>query len=119
MGLPPLGKVDELHGHRRHVSHVEGLGHADRPLDRQPVASPAARASRWSSDRGLRGSVVQACSADSRRRYQLGYEWCGYAPPAVTTMSVANPAASPSRTPQWSSSLRPFLCATPSSWMTT
>jgi hypothetical protein len=42
-------------------------------------------------------------------------EHVAYAPPAVTTMSVANPAASPSRTPQWSSSLRPFLCATPSS----
>jgi hypothetical protein len=35
MVMPPLGKVNELHRHRRHVAR---LRHLDRPLDRQHVA---------------------------------------------------------------------------------
>ena len=41
MAVPSLGKVNEFQRHRCHVAHVESLRHADRPLNRQHVASPA------------------------------------------------------------------------------
>jgi hypothetical protein len=66
--------------------------------------------------RACHGPVMTICPADSRlRAVNPEMRDVPYAPPAVMTISVTNPAASPSKTPQYSNSLRPFLCATPSS----
>ena len=63
--------------------------------------------------------VVSSVLVESERRYRDAVPARPYEPPAVTIMSVTNPAARPSITPQYSNSIRPTLRATPRSWITT
>ncbi len=84
------------------------LNRGDGPSERSPSSTRSVNQSTAGKARGRTAS-------DARR----SPTHVDYAPPTVTTMSVAKPATRPTSTPQYWSSLWPIRCATFSSCMTT